>query len=349
MKDMKIHHYILTAILALAAAAGSCISAQAGYWAWLADYSWVYWEDNTRLTGWHWIDGNGDGTAECYYFDPNGKLITGTSVDGWEVNKDGAWVSGGVVQTQQVTPGTHYPAGSGNASGSGSSGFDGVHYTPAIARQQHVSLTVMGTPPPYRGKVWSSDDYYIIKSEAKAGQISYTMRCMASGCYNPQIDGGQYCGVHTCKEPGCTSGVALSVYNAGFCYTHMKAHGIDEYEFTKLENEQQKAARAAQAAQQAAGYGSGSGSSRSSGSSTSSGSKNSNSSGYSSNTSGSGGSSGSGSKSSGSKSGVTTYDAYDEGYDDVYYNEEYDADRYTRDWDYMSGVDDAMEDLGEDW
>ena len=40
-------------------------------------------------------------------------------------------------------------------------------------------------------------------------------------------------------------------------------------------------------------------------------------------------------------------DAYDEGYDDIYYNEDYDWDRYWRDQDYADGVDDAMED--EEW
>ena len=39
--------------------------------------------------------------------------------------------------------------------------------------------------------------------------------------------------------------------------------------------------------------------------------------------------------------------SYDEGYDDVYENEDYDMDRYYEDDDYASGVDDAMED--EDW
>ena len=56
-------------------------------------------------------------------------------------------------------------------------------------------------------------------------------------------------------------------------------------------------------------------------------------------------------KSAGSSKKVTGSwrKSYDDGYDDVYYNEWYDEERYRTDWDYMSGVDDAMEDLGEDW
>ena len=53
--------------------------------------------------GWQWIDGNGDGTAECYYFDDNGQMLTGTTTpDGYTVNSDGAWTENGTVQTKSV-------------------------------------------------------------------------------------------------------------------------------------------------------------------------------------------------------------------------------------------------------
>lgn len=51
---------------------------------------------------WKWVDGDGDGTAESYYFDGNGYLATNTAVDGYTVNADGAWVQDGVVQKRQV-------------------------------------------------------------------------------------------------------------------------------------------------------------------------------------------------------------------------------------------------------
>ena len=41
------------------------------------------------------------------------------------------------------------------------------------------------------------------------------------------------------------------------------------------------------------------------------------------------------------------YKSYDEGYDDVYDNDDYDWDRYYSDDDYADGVDDAMDEL--DW
>lgn len=55
---------------------------------------------------WEWLDGNGDGIAECYAFDQGGWMYAGTRTpDGYDVNQDGAWVSGGAVQTMAVTPG----------------------------------------------------------------------------------------------------------------------------------------------------------------------------------------------------------------------------------------------------
>ena len=42
-------------------------------------------------------------------------------------------------------------------------------------------------------------------------------------------------------------------------------------------------------------------------------------------------------------------DAYDEGYDDIYFNEDYDADRYHEDPDYANGVDNAMDDAEDDF
>ena len=67
--------------------------------------------DNTlghMYTGWHWIDDNGDGIAECYYFDPvsggpEGKLLKGvTTLDGYTVNEKGQWSVDGNVQTKNV-------------------------------------------------------------------------------------------------------------------------------------------------------------------------------------------------------------------------------------------------------
>ena len=67
-----------------------------------------WWYDNEDGTwaagGWQWIDGNRDGTAECYYFDNEGWMAAGTMTpDGYQVNGDGAWAENGVVMTQTVS------------------------------------------------------------------------------------------------------------------------------------------------------------------------------------------------------------------------------------------------------
>ena len=59
------------------------------------------------------------------------------------------------------------------------------------------------------------------------------------------------------------------------------------------------------------------------------------------------------SSSSSSKSSKSyKHDTYDDGYEAVYYDDDYDMDRYYKDDDYARGVDDAMDDLedeGEEW
>ena len=96
--------YILTA-LTLAAVLGSTMTSFAG---WQLDKDGYWWQndDGTYPTNtWQWLDGNGDGIAECYYFDGNGYMLANTTTpDGYQVNADGAWVQNGVVQTQTTTP-----------------------------------------------------------------------------------------------------------------------------------------------------------------------------------------------------------------------------------------------------
>lgn len=61
-------------------------------------------EDGTyAVSEWRWLDGNQDGIAECYAFDSEGWMYAGTTTpDGYQVNQDGAWTVGGVVQTRQA-------------------------------------------------------------------------------------------------------------------------------------------------------------------------------------------------------------------------------------------------------
>ena len=92
--------YILTA-LTLAAVLGSTMTSFAG---WQLDTDGYWWQndDGTYPTNtWQWLDGNGDGVAECYYFGPDGYMLANTTTpDGYLVNADGAWVELGIVRTR---------------------------------------------------------------------------------------------------------------------------------------------------------------------------------------------------------------------------------------------------------
>ncbi|MBQ9324813.1 MAG: hypothetical protein IJ246_03475 [Clostridia bacterium] len=59
--------------------------------------------DGTRLKHmWAWIDSNGDGYAECYYFNKQGFMSSGAIIDGNRVNYNGKWVRNGSVQLRPV-------------------------------------------------------------------------------------------------------------------------------------------------------------------------------------------------------------------------------------------------------
>lgn len=96
-----------TAIIALSAGLSvlTTIPALASGWQ-KNETGWWYGTNADNSTwysnGWQWIDGNGDGIAECYYFDANGYMAENTVIDGSSVDGNGAWTVNGVVQTKQV-------------------------------------------------------------------------------------------------------------------------------------------------------------------------------------------------------------------------------------------------------
>lgn len=55
------------------------------------------------------------------------------------------------------------------------------------------------------------------------------------------------------------------------------------------------------------------------------------------------------SSSSSSSSAYESHEAYDEGYNNIYEDGDYDWERYNEDDDYATGVDDAIDEFGEDW
>lgn len=86
----------ISALMSISSFAGSWQSDSIGWW-YLND------DDSYPVNTWLWIDGNNDGIAESYHFNSAGYLDVNTTVEGYEVNADGAWVINGVPQTQTIS------------------------------------------------------------------------------------------------------------------------------------------------------------------------------------------------------------------------------------------------------
>ena len=90
------------AITTITVAIMAATTAYAGQW--VQDGNGWWWQNDDRSypkAQWQWIDGNGDGTSEKYYFDGNGYLLTNTTTpDGYQVNNSGAWTLNNVVQVK---------------------------------------------------------------------------------------------------------------------------------------------------------------------------------------------------------------------------------------------------------
>ncbi len=99
---MKRSKKIVALAMAALMTAGSGMTVSAGQWQSDTNGWWWQNDDGSYPVGsWQWLDGNNDGTAECYYFDGNGYMLANTiTPDGYSVDGNGAWVVNGVIQTQ---------------------------------------------------------------------------------------------------------------------------------------------------------------------------------------------------------------------------------------------------------
>ena len=97
-------------VLMISIAAAVSSAAFAGQWQPNENgWRWKNDDGSYAANSWQWIDGNNDGTAECYYFDGNGYMLASTTTpDGYSVDGNGAWVVNGEIQTQTVN--TETPA-----------------------------------------------------------------------------------------------------------------------------------------------------------------------------------------------------------------------------------------------
>jgi len=82
----------------------SAVPAFAGEWK-QDDKGWWYQDDDGTYprNTWRWIDGNHDGTAECYYFNDMGYILTSCPAPGGgSLNELGQWYKNKTVQTRTV-------------------------------------------------------------------------------------------------------------------------------------------------------------------------------------------------------------------------------------------------------
>lgn len=92
----------LAGILLSATVLGSAMVSYAG--SWQSDAAGWWWKNDDGsypTNNWQWIDGDGDGVAESYYFNESGYcLLNTTTPDGYTVNESGAWIANGQIQTK---------------------------------------------------------------------------------------------------------------------------------------------------------------------------------------------------------------------------------------------------------
>ncbi len=115
-KTFRIWGLALCAI-ALSAVLPAGLKAYAGEWRQDETGFWYQEDDGSYpINSWKWIDGNGDGIAECYFFDRSGYLAVNTTTpDGYTVDENGAWVLDGVVQTRSAEEAASLPATAGGS------------------------------------------------------------------------------------------------------------------------------------------------------------------------------------------------------------------------------------------
>ena len=101
-------------MMAVSAAVALCLSvpAFAGAWEGSNEAGWKWKKDDGEYSTncWEWIDGDNDGTAECYHFSKSGFLdVNTTTQDNFQVNEEGQWVLDGQIQFIHVNDNPEQP------------------------------------------------------------------------------------------------------------------------------------------------------------------------------------------------------------------------------------------------
>ena len=105
---------------------------------------------------WAWIDGNGDGYAECYYFDKLGWLQTKKTIDGYTVDSTGAWLENGVVKLKSTSESGVFTNGK-NENSTGTVEMEGdLNLGTEVSEKKESALTYLENAVLSKGKKESS-------------------------------------------------------------------------------------------------------------------------------------------------------------------------------------------------
>ena len=165
-------------------------------------------------------------------------------------------------------------------------------------------------------------------------------KCAKSGCYNKREANSSYCYIH---KPSAYITSAHNNLSKSDKSSESESSSNKSYSSSSSSSSSSKYSNS-YSSSYSNKYGSTGSSSYSSGTKKNSAS---NSSTYKSSTGSNNTYNSSGSTSSTKKS--NPYASYDDGYDDIYMDGDYDDDRYSSDKDYADGVDDAIDELGDDY
>lgn len=152
---------LVTIILAGALAVASAFTAFAGWEQ--TGATWKYQNAGTYYNdGWHWIDGNGDGLAECYFFNIDSTMLSNTTTpDNFTVNESGAWTVNGIVQTKVLNDDTSSTGHTNNSTSNNQS-------QPQVENIGNGAVETPGTEAPSTS---STEDEQLERWRAEAAEL----------------------------------------------------------------------------------------------------------------------------------------------------------------------------------
>ncbi len=215
----------------------SGIVSQAGQWEQdhLGIWSYRYSDGDLLKDGWYWIDGDMDGTAECYCFDSQGNMYQNTTTpDGYQVDPWGAWMTEEGTQTKTMDRElTGIPLGMALLSDS-TLVNKWSDYRLLIPPDSDISIV-----SEYRDEEARGQNYYDIGTAATAEYGGYSLFIWYHKDNDPQIPAGDqmrkhnYDLIHEYRYPGPFVETERVIGGHGFSGFKYKAWGYGHQNFTR--------------------------------------------------------------------------------------------------------------------